>query len=420
MKMEEIIGIIMAAGKGTRMKSEKAKCVHKVYGKEMVQRVVDIAKEAGINEIITVVGHKREQVQEVLKDSVKYAYQEELLGTGDTIKQALPFLKGKKGKVVVLNGDVPILRPSTLENLVKKSIANKEYATILTAVYDNPANYGRIIRDIGGNIKSIVEEKDANEEQILINEVNAGVYCFDIEELALAIEKINNNNAQGEYYLTDVIRIMNEKGLKTGAVIVEDNTEILGVNDRVQLELVTQVLKIRINTELMESGVTIEDMNSTYIYDDAQIGIDTIIHPNTTIKSGVKIGKNCEIGPNAYIREGCNIADNVKVGSFVEIKKTMIGEGTKVPHLTYMGDCEIGENVNIGCGTITCNYDGKNKHKTVIGNNAFIGSNVNFVAPVKIGNNVLVAAGSTITEDVPDGTLAIARERQINKEEWKK
>ena len=414
--MEEIVGIIMAAGKGTRMKSEKAKCVHKIYGKEMIQRVVDIAKEAGINEIITVVGHKREQVQEVLKDSVKYAYQEELLGTGDTVKQALPLLNGRKGKVVVLSGDVPILRPSTLRNLITKSIKDKEYATILTAIYENPTNYGRIIRDIGGNVKSIVEEKDASEEEKLINEIGAGVYCFDIEELNLAVQKINNNNAQGEYYLTDVIKIMNEKGLKTGAVIVEDNTEILGVNDRVQLELVTQVLKIRTNTELMESGVTIEDMDSTYIYDDAQIGVDTIIHPNTTIKSGVKIGKNCEIGPNAYIREGCNIADNVKVGSFVEIKKARIKKGTKVPHLTYMGDCEIGENVNIGCGTITCNYDGKNKYKTVIGNNAFIGSNVNFVAPVNVGNDVLIAAGSTITEDIPDGTLAIARERQINKE----
>lgn len=418
--MEEVMGIIMAAGKGTRMKSEKAKCVHKIYGKEMVQRVVDIAKEAGINEIITVVGHKREQVQEVLKDTVKYAYQEELLGTGDTVKQALALLNGRKGKVVVLSGDVPILRPSTLKNLIRKSIKDKEYATVLTAIYENPTGYGRIIRDIGGNVKSIVEEKDANDEEKLINEIGAGVYCFDIEELALAIQKITNDNAQGEYYLTDVIKIMNEKGLKTGAVIVEDNTEILGVNDRVQLELVTQILKIRINTELMESGVTIEDIDSTYIYDDVQIGTDTVIHPNTTIKSGVRIGKNCEIGPNAYIREGCNIADNVKIGSFVELKKTIIGNGTKVPHLSYMGDCEIGENTNIGCGTITCNYDGKNKHKTVIGDNAFIGSNVNFVAPVNVGNNVLVAAGSTITEDVPDGTLAIARERQTNKENWNK
>lgn len=419
--MEEIIGIIMAAGKGTRMKSEKAKCVHKIYGKEMVKRVVDVAREAGINDIITVVGHKREQVKEVLKDSVKYAYQEELLGTGDTVKQALPLLKGKKGKVVVLSADVPIIRPSTLKNLIKKSIKDKEYATVLTAIYENPTGYGRIIRDVGGNVKSIVEEKDANEEEKLINEIGAGVYCFDIEELSLALDKIDNNNAQGEYYLPDVIKIMNEKGLKTGAVIIDDNTEILGVNDRVQLELVTQILKLRINTELMEKGVTIEDMNSTYIYDDVEIGTDTVIHPNTTIKSGVKIGKNCEIGPNAYIRENCKIADNVKVGSFVEIKKTIIGEGTKVPHLSYMGDCEIGKDTNIGCGTITCNYDvHKNKNKTIIGDNAFIGSNVNFIAPVKVGNDVLVAAGSTITEDVPDGTLAIARERQINKEEWNK
>ncbi len=418
--MEEIIGIIMAAGKGTRMKTEKAKCVHKIYGKEMVKRVAETARAAGVNEIITVVGHKREQVEEVLGDTVKYAYQDELLGTGDTVKRALPYLKERKGKVVVLNGDVPIMRPSTLRNLIDKSIKDKEFATILTAIYENPTGYGRIIRDIGGNIKAIVEEKDANEEEKFINEINAGIYCFDIEELILALEKLKPNNAQGEYYLTDVVRIMNEKGLKTGAVIVEDNTEILGVNDRVQLELVTQVLKLRINTELMENGVTIEDMNSTYVYDDVEIGTDTVIHPNTTIKSGVKIGKNCEIGPNAYIREGCELANNVKIGSFVEIKKATIGAGTKVPHLSYMGDCEIGKKTNIGCGTITCNYDGKNKHKTVIGDKAFIGSNVNLVAPVNIGNEVLVAAGSTITKDVPDEALSIARERQINKEEWNK
>jgi len=418
--MEEVIGIIMAAGKGTRMKTEKAKCVHKEYGKETVKRVVETARSAGINEIITVVGHKREQIQEVLKDTVEYAYQDELIGTGATVKRAIPFLEGKKGKVVVLTGDAPILRPSTLKNLIEKSIKDKEYATILTAMYENPTGYGRIVRDIGGNVRSIVEEKDANEEEKLINEINGGIYCFDIEELILALKEIKPNNAQGEYYLTDVIKIMNEKGLKTGAVIVDDNTEILGINDRVQLELLTQVLKYRINTELMESGVTIEDMNSTYIYDDVEIGIDTVIHPNTTIKSGVKIGKNCEIGPNAYIREGCELADNVKVGSFVEIKKAIIGEGTKVPHLSYMGDCEIGAKTNIGCGTITCNYDGKNKHKTVIGDNAFIGSNVNLVAPVNVGSDVLVAAGSTITQDVPDGALAVARERQLNKDGWNK
>jgi bifunctional UDP-N-acetylglucosamine pyrophosphorylase/glucosamine-1-phosphate N-acetyltransferase len=280
--------------------------------------------------------------------------------------------------------------------------------------------YGRIIRDEIGHVKAIVEEKDATLEEKSIKEINSGIYCFDIQELILALEKITPNNNQGEYYLTDVIKIMNDKGLKVGAMIIEDKTEILGVNDRAQLEMLTRILRIRINDEHMKNGVTIEDTNNTYIYDDVKIGIDTVIHPNTTIKSGVEIGKNCEIGPNAYIREGCKIADNVKIGSFVELKKAIIGKGTKVPHLSYMGDCEIGENTNIGCGTITCNYDGFKKSKTRIGNHAFVGSNVNFIAPVEIGDNTLIAAGSTITEDVPKDALSIARERQINKEGWNK
>ena len=343
-----------------------------------------------------------------------------MLGTGHAVMQVAEKLKGRKGKVIVLNGDVPILRPETLRGLIEKSIENKEYATLLTAIYDNPTGYGRIIRDIGGNIKEIVEEKDATAEQKEIQEINAGVYCFDIEELLLALKKLTPNNAQGEYYLTDVIKIMNEKGLKTGAVIVEDNTEILGVNDRLQLEMLTRVLRLRINQEHMKNGVTIEDINNTYIYDDVKIGIDTVIHPNTTIKSGVVIGENCEIGPNSYIREGCTLANNVKIGSYVEIKKANIGEGTKVPHLSYMGDCKIGEKTNIGCGAITCNYDGFNKSQTIIGDHAFVGSNVNFVAPVEIGDNSFIAAGSTITEDVAADSLAIARERQMNKEGWNK
>ena len=252
-----------------------------------------------------------------------------------------------------------------------------------------------------------------------IKEINSGIYCFDIEELLSAIKKIKPNNAQGEYYLTDVIKIMNDKGLKTGAVIVEDNTEILGVNDRSQLELLTRVLRMRINSEHMKKGVPIEDSNSTYIHDDVIIGVDTVIHPNTTIKSGVIIGDNCEIGPNAYIRENCIIGNNVKIGSFVELKNVKVGDRTKVPHLTYMGDAEIGEDSNIGCGTITCNFDGKKKHKTIIGNRAFIGSNVNLVAPVALGDDVLIAAGSTITDDVPTNNMGIARERQTNKERKK-
>ena len=296
--------------------------------------------------------------------------------------QAKEYLKGKTGKVVVLNGDVPIIRKETLENLITKSIKNKEYATLLTAIYENPTGYGSIVRDEGGSVKEIVEEKDADPLQKRIKEINSGVYCFDIEELVHALDYIKPNNVQSEYYLTDVIKIMNEKGLKTGAVIVEDNTEILGVNDRAQLELLTRVFRIRINEEHMRNGVSIEDSNGTYIYDDVVFGRDTVIHPNTTIKSGVVIGENCEIGPNAYIRENCIIGNNAKVGSFVELKNVKIGDNTKVPHLTYLGDCEIGKNSNVGCGTITCNYDGKKKHKTIIGDNAFIGSNVNFIAPV--------------------------------------
>lgn len=416
--MEETLAIVMAAGKGTRMKSKKSKLVHQIYGKELVKRAVENARKAGINDVITVVGYQKEQVQEVLGDTVKYAYQEEMLGTGHAVMQAKKYLKGKKGKVVILSGDVPILRPTTIQSLVEKSIERKEYATLLTAIYDNPSGYGRIIRDEGGNVKAIIEDKDATEMQKEIKEINAGIYCFDIKELLDALDSITSDNAQGEYYLTDVIKIMNDKGLKTGAVIVEDNTEILGVNDKVQLELLTRVLRLRINTEHMRNGVTIEDINTTYIYDDVEIGADTVIHPNTTIKSGVKIGEDCEIGPNAYIREGCDLANKVKIGSFVEIKKAKIAEGTKVPHLSYMGDCEIGAKTNIGCGTITCNYDGFNKSKTIIGDNSFIGSNTNLVAPVTLGNNTFVAAGSTITDNVPDYALAIARQRQINKEDW--
>ena len=413
---ENVITVIMAAGKGTRMKSEKSKLVHKIYDKELVKRVAEVAKEVGSDEVVAVVGYLREQVEEVLGDSVEYAYQEELLGTGHAVMQATKYLEGKKGKAIILYGDVPIIRKETLINLVTKSYKNKEYATLLTAIYENPTGYGRIIRDEGGNIKAIVEEKDANMYEKGIKEINSGIYCFDIEELLSALKLIKPDNAQGEYYLTDVIKIMNDKGLKTGAVIVDDNTEILGVNDRAQLELLTRVLRMRINAEHMKNGVTIESSDATYIHDNVTIGVDTVIHPNTTIKSGVVIGKNCEIGPNAYIREGCVIGDNVRIGSFVELKKVKVGDRTKIPHLSYLGDTEIGSDGNVGCGTITCNYDGVNKHKTIIGDRAFIGSNVNLVAPVTLGDDVLIAAGSTITDDVPSNNMGIARERQTNKE----
>ena len=417
---ENIVAVVLAAGKDTQMKSEKSKLVHKIYGKELVKRVVETVQKAGIEDIIAVVGYQKEQIQLVLEESVQYAYQEEMLGTGHAVLKTEELLKDKQGKVVVLSGDVPILRPETVKNLMQRSIENNEYATVLTAIYNHPTGYGRVIRNADGNIQKITEEKDLEDEEKEIQEINSGIYCFDIQELLKALKEIKPNNHKKEYYLTDVFSIMNKKGLKTGAMLVQDNTEILGVNDRIQLELLTKILKLRINQYHMQNGVTIEDTDNTYIYDDVIIGVDTVIHPNTTIKNNVMIGKNCEIGPNSYIREGCNLADKVKVGSFVELKKTIVGEGSKVPHLSYIGDCEIGKKCNIGCGTITCNYDGFHKSKTVIGDNCFIGSNTNLVAPVTIGNNSFIAAGSTITEDVPEDALAIARQRQTNKEGWNK
>ena len=418
--MEDAIAIIMAAGKGTRMKSKNSKLVQKIYGKEIITRAVENVKKSGIEDVIAVVGYKREEIQNLLKDTVKYAIQEEQLGTGHAVIQASKLLEGKKGKVLILNGDHPIMRPETLRNLVETSYKREESATILTMVHKDVIPYGKVIHDEKGNVKEIIEHKDCNEEQLQIREVNLGMYCFDIEELLGALKLLKNDNVQKEYYLTDVIKIMYNKGLKTGSIVVSDNAEVLGVNDRMDLQILTKALQLRINTEHMKNGVTIEDINTTYIYDDVEIGMDTVIHPNTTIKSGVKIGENCEIGPNAYIRENCNLANNVKIGSFVELKKAEVGEGTKIPHLSYMGNCKIGSKTNIGCGTITCNYDGTNKYETIIGDNCFIGSNVNLIAPVKLGDKSFIAAGSTITDDVPSESLAIARQRQTNKEGWNK
>ena len=414
--MENVTALIMAAGVDNRMKSKKSKLSQEIYGKAVIKRVVEAVRKAGIEDIAVIVGENRKEIEEILKDEVQYVYQEQCLGTGHAIMQASEYLKNKQGRVLILNGNIPLIEANTINKVVEKAVTENQAACILTGILNDPTGYGRIIRK-DNQIYEIIENKEANEAEKRVLEVNAGVYCFDIKELLDIIHKLQQSSI-GLYYLTDVIKMMNTKGLSTTGVLVEDNTEILSLNTKVQLEMLTRILRIKINTRLMNNGVTIEDTNTTYIYDDVEIGMDTIIYPNTTIKSGVVIGENCKIGPNAYIREGCKLADNVKVGSFVEIKKTIVGEGSKIPHLSYMGDCEIGTKCNIGCGTITCNYDGTNKSKTIIGDNAFVGSNVNLVAPVKIGNNVFIAAGSTITEDVPDYALAIARERQINKEDW--
>lgn len=416
--MENVIGLVMAAGNDNRMKSKKSKLAQELYGKAVIKRVVDNLKKAGISEIAVIVGENKEEIQSILKDEVTYLYQEKCLGTGHAIMQATKHLEGKQGRVVISNGNIPLITKETIEKLVKKSISEDEAVTLLTGIISEPAGYGRIVRQ-NNVITEVIEDKEADDMQKNILEVNAGLYCFEISKLLEIIGRLQQSSI-GLYYLTDVIKMFNVKGFKVGGMLVEDNTEILSLNTKAQLEMLTKILKIKINTMHMNNGVTIEDINNTYIYDDVEIGMDTVIHPNTTIKSNVVIGEDCNIGPNAYIREGSRLKNKVKVGSFVEIKNAIIGEESKVPHLSYMGDCEIGTNCNIGCGTITCNYDGKNKYKTKIGNNCFIGSNVNLVAPVTIGNHAIIAAGSTITQDVPEKSLGIARQRQSNKEGWNK
>lgn len=418
---DDVIAIILAAGDDPRMNSNKCKMVHKVFGKEIIRRVVEAVVKADVKEICVVVNNKNENdIKEVLQSNVTYVKQNNLNGTAEAVKAAIQFLEERKNyaKAVVINGDIPLIRTETINKLVNQSIINSENATILTAIYDSPISYGRILRDREGKVKEVVEDINLDLENKKIQEINAGIYCFDIDKLIENLYEIKENTLTNTFDLPSIVKIMVNKGLKVGAVIVEDVSEALGVNDRVQLEIVNKILRIRINTEHMKNGVTIEDMDSTYIYEDVVIGRDTVIHPNTTIKSNVVIGEMCEIGPNSYIRENCVLADKVKIGSFVEIKKAIVGKGTKIPHLSYVGDAEIGEKCNIGCGTITCNYDGFNKSKTIIGDRVFVGSNTNLIAPVKIEDDSFIAAGSTITDDVPNGSLAIARERQINKEGW--
>lgn len=416
--MESISAIIMAAGKDCRMKSKKSKFAQMLYGKPVIQRTVEAVQKAGIQDVFVVVGENQEEIQEILKDEVTYIHQEKCLGSGHAIMQSVEYLKKMQGKVIVMNGNKPLVRPETIEDLAKEAVEEGNAATVLTGMIENPYGYGRIIRQ-GSFLAEVVEEQDATEEQRKIHEVNAGVYCFDAKELSAIITRLTANS-MGLYWITDVIKMMSAQEKKIATLVVEDKTEILSLNTKAQLEVLARILRMRNNQKHLENGVTIEDSQTTYIYDDVEIGMDTVIHPNTTIKSGVVIGEDCEIGPNAYIREGCHLANKVKIGSFVEIKKAIIDEGSKVPHLSYMGDCKIGKKCNIGCGTITCNYDGKNKFKTKIGDHSFIGSNTNLIAPVTLGNETFVAAGSTITEDIPDYGFGIARQRQTIKENWKK
>ena len=443
--------LILAAGKGTRMKSKLPKVLHKVGGKPMLQHVIDVAKQTGSSREVVVIGAGAQLVEETIT-GVEFVMQEEQLGTAHAVLMAKEKFENSEGVVMILCGDTPLLTSSLLKKFTIAHENSKCAATVLTAEMPDPKGYGRVMHDEKGNFDKIVEDKDADEEQRKIREVNAGVYCFDVKKLYGALSRVTNNNAQGEYYLPDVLSILKNDGEKVCVFTAEYCEETIGINTREQLSAAGQVLRMRKERELMESGVTIVDPATTFIDIDVEVGQDTIIYPNTYLEGATKIGSDCKIGPNVrflnmqvgnnvtaqfsychdaeidndvtlgpyvHVRPGTKISEHVKVGNFVEIKNSVIGKGSKLPHLQYIGDSDVGENVNIGCGTVTCNYDGKNKYRTKIGNNAFIGCNTNLVAPVSIGDGVYIAAGSTITKDVPDNNLAIARARQTNVGNWK-
>ncbi|MBQ8002631.1 MAG: bifunctional UDP-N-acetylglucosamine diphosphorylase/glucosamine-1-phosphate N-acetyltransferase GlmU [Clostridia bacterium] len=443
--------VVLAAGEGKRMKSERSKVVFKVSGREMVNRVIDEATKAGVDKVCVVVGHKAEMVMEAVGNGVEFATQLEQKGTGHAVMQAKEFVKNSEN-VMILAGDTPLITAETLKNAMSFHLDNNYSCTVLTAVLDNPFGYGRIIRDDFSNVSKIVEQKDATESEKAVREINSGMYCFKSVELVEALDKLTNNNAQGEYYLTDTLAIMKNAGLKVGAFTVENAVEISGVNDRLQLGEAEKVMRRRINEKHALNGVTIIDIDNTYIEDDVVIGQDTVIYPGTTLEKGTVIGKNvvigqncrivnskvgdgCDVyystmvdssvdegthvGPYAYLRPNSKVGKGCKVGDFVELKNAVLGDGTKASHLTYIGDATVGANVNFGCGTVIVNYDGKSKHRTVIGDNAFIGCNSNLVSPVTVNNDAYIAAGSTITHEVPEGTLAIARSRQEIKTDWK-
>ncbi|MHA6260517.1 bifunctional UDP-N-acetylglucosamine diphosphorylase/glucosamine-1-phosphate N-acetyltransferase GlmU [Sporosarcina sp. CAU 1771] len=451
--MTNTYAIVLAAGQGTRMKSDLYKVLHPVCGKSMVAHVIDNIRKLGADRIVTIVGHGAEKVELTLGEKSEYALQEEQLGTAHAVQQAETQLGKLLGTTIVVCGDTPLIRSETMKALIAHHNEVGAKATILTAKADDPTGYGRIIRGQEGQVLRNVEQKDATEQEQQIKEINTGTYCFDNEALFSTLKKVTNDNAQGEYYLPDVIGILQSEQALVSAYVTEDFSETLGINDRVVLSEAESVMRGRIAEKHMRNGVTIISPENTYISADAEIGRDTVLKPGAMIEGKTVIGENCVIGPNsqivdsviedratinssvvlsskvgsdttvgpfAHIRPDSTLGNGVKIGNFVEVKKSSLGEGSKVSHLSYIGDAEVGSQVNVGCGTITVNYDGKNKYVTTIEDEAFIGCNSNLIAPVKIGKGAYVAAGSTISKDVPNDSLAIARSRQENKDGYVK
>jgi len=413
--------VILAAGKGTRMKSELPKVLHEIFSKPLLGWVLDAV---GNSESIVVVGYGAKKVEEYLESfpNSSPVVQKDQLGTGHALKCASKNLKDFKGKVLILCGDTPIIKASTLEKFVENHDEHKASLSVMSAVFEDPTGYGRIIRSEDGGVREIVEEKDATDEQRQVKEINAGIYCFNWEEVSPALRALKNNNSQGEYYLTDIVSWAVAKGLKTQGFVIEDKSEIFGINSRRHLAIATDIMRKNKLVELMDSGVTIVQPSTTSISPDTQIGEDTIIYPNTFINGENTIGRDCKIGPFAHIRGRCEIAENVKIGNFVELKNVRVSKNTNISHLSYVGDAQVGQDVNIGAGTITANYNSitKTKSETIIEDGASTGSNAVLVAPVKLGKKAFVAAGSVVTKDVGQKSLAVARGVQKNITNWVK
>ncbi|OUS70968.1 UDP-N-acetylglucosamine diphosphorylase/glucosamine-1-phosphate N-acetyltransferase [Paenibacillus sp. MY03] len=442
------MAIVLAAGQGKRMKSKLYKVLHPVCGKPMVGHVLDTVKAANCEKVVVIVGHGAEKVKAYLGDAAEYALQGEQLGTGHAVLQAKELIGDIDGTTIVVCGDTPLVRASTVEAMLKLHEESGAAATVLTASFADPAGYGRVIRGEDGTVRRIVEQKDCTEEEAAVQEINTGTYCFDNRKLFEALANVKNENAQGEYYLTDVVGLLKSAGEVVQGYCTSDLAEAIGVNDRVALAEAERFMRERINREHLLNGVTIIDPQNTYIEAGVVIGADTVLYPGSVLRAGTVIGEDCVIGPNAEItasevgdgaaikfsviaesivgpesavgpyanlRPGSKLGRGCKIGDFVELKNAVLDDGSKVSHLSYVGDAVVGKDVNIGCGAITVNYDGFNKAVTEIGDHAFIGSNVNLIAPVKVGDGAYVVAGSTVTQDVPAGDLAIARERQVNK-----
>ena len=452
--MSTIHVVILAAGKGTRMKSAEPKVLHRAGELPLIEHVLRTADSLHPATTVVVVGHLADRVTAALgkRLGLRFALQQPQLGTGHALLQAEPHLAGATGTLVLLSGDVPLLRPATVKTLIDRHRASGAAATVLTARVAPPHEYGRIVRDGRGHISAIVEHKDATPAQRAIDEINSGIFAFALEPLFDAVRSLGSANAQGEYYLTDLVGLYRSQGRTVETVVLEDSREVLGVNSRRELADVTAILKTTRNDELMAEGVSIVDPATAWIGPDVTIGPDTVIHPNVYLEGRTRIGSGCvvhagvrivdstiadgvvinnycvisesriaagaRIGPFAHIRPQSEIGEGAHVGNFTELKKTVLGKGSKANHLSYLGDAVIGEQVNIGAGTITCNYDGTHKHQTVIEDGAFVGSDTQLIAPVTVRKGAYIGTGTTVREDVPGGSLAVSAGKQRNIEGW--